>query len=172
MSDNGKFLDIIRERDIDGLIALDRGGKEDFLFALIYDHLANMPLSEMNEAQKTLFLASRLEDTCQADALPSLSEDEELFLALSEIKRAYERLGADKTAALLEEFISLLPAGKALTVPEWDWFFENERNDIIKRIDGEIGDYPDGAMTEKYIDYISNRENASEILMNLNRKED
>ena len=164
MSDSVKLFNIIRDRDIDGLLALDRGGKEDFLFTLIYDHLADMSLSEMNEAQKTLFLASRLEDACQADALPSLSEGEEIFLALPEIKVAYERLGANKTAALLEEFIALLPIG---TVPEWDWFFEDERKDIIKRIDGEICDYPDGLMLEKYIDYISDPENAKQILMNL-----
>lgn len=163
MSDGSVFRDIILNSDAEGLVALDSGEKEDFLLTLIYDHLANIPIGKMNEAQKTLFLASRLEDTCQADALPSLSEDEELFLALPEIKRAYERLGANKTAALLEEFISLLPVGE---VPEWDWFFEAERADIIKRIDSGICNYLDGPMRDLYIDYISNPENANRLLMN------
>lgn len=164
MSDSSAFRDIILNSDAEGLLALSSGEKEDFLLTLIYDHLADIPIAEMNEAQKTLYLASRLEDTCQADALPSLSEDEELFLALQEIKRAYERLGAFKTAGLLDEFILLLPVG---TVPEWDWFFEPEREDIIKRIDSGICNYPDGPMRELYVDYISNPENAKQMLVNL-----
>lgn len=164
MSDGGVFRGIITDRDAERLIALASSEKEDFMFTLIYDHLADMPIDEMNEAQKTLFLASKLEDTCQADALPSLSEDEEIFLALPEIKKSLERLGANKTAALLEEFISLLPVGE---VPEWDWFFEAERDDIIKKIDSGICNYPDGPMCDLYIDYISNPENANRLLMNL-----
>lgn len=164
MSDSSAFRDIILNGDAEGLLALSSGEKEDFLFALIYDHLAKMPIDEMNEAQKTLFLASRLEDTCQADALPSLSEDEEVFLALPEIKKSLERLGALKTAGLLDEFISLLPVG---TVPEWDWFFEAERADIIKRIDSGICNCPDGLMSRLYDDYISNAENAKQVLKNL-----
>lgn len=164
MSDSSVFHSIILDRDAKGLIALDRSEKEDFLFTLIYDHLADMPIDEMNETQKTLFLASRLEDTCQADALLSLSEDEEVFLALPEIKNSLERLGAFKTAEFLDEFISLLPVGE---VPEWDWFFEAERDDIIKKIDSGICNYPDGPMRDLYIDYISNPENANRLLMNL-----
>lgn len=164
MSNSDTFRSIILNRDAKGLLALDSSEKEDFILTLIYDHLTNLPIDEMNEAQKTLFLASRLEDTCQADALPSLSEDEEIFLSLQEIKRAYERLGAFKTAGLLDEFISLLPVG---TVPEWDWFFEPEREDIIKRIDSGICNYPDGPMRELYIDYISDPEKAKQLLMNL-----
>lgn len=164
MSDSSAFCDIILNSDAEKLLAFSSDEKEDFLFTLIYDHLADMPIDEMNEVQKTLFLASRLEDTCQADALPSLSEDEEIFLALPEIKRAYERLGAFKTAGLLDEFISLLPVG---TVPEWDWFFEPKREDIIKRIDNGICNYPDGLMSRLYVDYISNAENAKQVLMNL-----
>ncbi len=164
MSDSSVFRGIVMDRDAEGLLALDSSEKEDFILTLIYDYLTNMPIDEMNEAQKTLFLASRLEDTCQADALPSLSEDEEVFLALPEIKKSLERLGALKTAALLEEFISLLPVG---TVPEWDWFFEHEREDIIKKIDSGICNYPDGPMRELYIDYISDPENAKQLLMDL-----
>ena len=108
------FDRIIRDHDAEALVALSDSEKEDFLIALMYDHLSDKPLAEMNEVQRTLFLASRLEDVCQADALPSLSEDEEIFLALPEIKKAYEKLGAVKTAELLGEFIGLVPAG---TIP-------------------------------------------------------
>ncbi|MDE6733748.1 MAG: hypothetical protein K2J77_12850 [Oscillospiraceae bacterium] len=164
MPNSDTFRSIILNRDAEGLIALDSGEKEDFLLTLIYDHLADIPIAEMNEAQKTLYLASRLEDICQADALPSLSEDEEAFLALPEIKKSLERLGAFKAAGLLDEFISLLPVGE---IPEWDWFFEPEREDIIKKIDSGICNYPDGPMRDLYVDYISNAENVKQVLMNL-----
>lgn len=164
MTDNGKFLDIIQNQNVEGLLALDSGEKEDFLLVLIYDYLTDKPLAEMNEAQKTLFLTSWLEDTCQADALPSLSENEELFLALPEIKRSLENLGALKTAVFLGEFISLLPVGK---VPEWEWFFEEERKDVITKIDSGICNYPDGLMRDLFVDYISTPQNAEQLLMNI-----
>lgn len=143
---------------------MSRSNKQDFLLTLTYDYLSKKPLSELNQVQKTLYLAMRLEDTCQADALPSLSEDEEIFLALPEIKLAYERLGALKTAKYLSEFIALIPKD---TVPEWDWFFDDEREQIISRIDSAICNYPDGVMRELYITYISDSENANQLLINL-----
>ena len=155
------FDSIIRNHDAEGLIALSDSEKEDFLITLMYDHLSDKPLAEMNEVQKTLFLASRLEDICQADALPSLSEDEEIFLALPEIKTAYEKLGAVKTAGLLGELIELVPIG---IVPEWEWFFESERKDIINSLDSGICDYPDGAMRNFYTAYISDPRNAELLL--------
>ncbi len=158
---SSRFDNIIRDHDSEGLIALSDSEKEDFLITLIYDHLSEKPFAEMNEVQRTLFLASRLEDVCQADSLPSLSEDEEIFLALPEIKTAYEKLGAVKTAELLGEFIELVPDG---TVPEWDWFFEPERNDTINRLDSAICDYPDGVMRNFYTAYISKPQNAELLL--------
>lgn len=155
------FNEIIRDRDFEALTALSDSEKEDFLITLVYDHLSEKPLAEMNEVQRTLFLASRLEDVCQADSLPSLSEDEEVFLALPEIKAAYEKLGAVKTAELLGEFIKLVPDG---TVPEWEWFFEPERKDIINRIDSAICNYPDGVMRNFYTAYISDPRNAELLL--------
>lgn len=165
MTDNSKIRGIIENQDVKGLLALDNGEKEDFLFALIYDCLTEKSLAEMNETQKTLFLASKLEDVCQADSLPSLSEDEEIFLALPDIKISLERLGAVKTAGLLEEFMSLVPAG---TVPEWEWFFEAERKDIIAQIDSGICNYPDGTMINLYVAYISDPQNAEQLLADLN----
>lgn len=164
MTDNGKFRDIIECQDVNGLLSLNDGEKEDFLFAVIYDYLAAMPLAEMNETQKTLFLASRLEDACQADSLLSLSEDEKVFLALPEMKCALEKIGSVKTARLLDEFISLVPES---FVPEWEWFFEEERKDIIQKIDSGICNYPDGAMRDRYIEFISDRKNAEQLLTTL-----
>lgn len=159
--DEKDFQDIISKHDTKRLLSLGDSEKENFLLVLIYDHLSEKPLAELNEVQKTLFLASRLEDICQADSLSSLSEDEEIFLALPEIKTAYETLGAVRTAELLGEFIRLVPEG---FVPEWKWFSAPERKDIIKRIDGEICDYPDGVMSNYYIEYMSMPQNAEMLL--------
>ncbi len=159
--DEKEFRDIISKHDTKRLLALGDSEKENFLLVLNYDYLSAMPLSELNEVQKTLFLASRLEDVCQADSLPSLAEDAKIFLALPEIKSAYEKLGAVKTAALLDEFISLVPEG---FVPEWEWFSEPQRKDIINRIDGGICDYPDGVMSRYYVEYISVPKNAEMLL--------
>lgn len=73
-------------------------------------------------------------------------------------------MGAFKTAGFLSEFISLVPVG---TVPEWDWFFEAERKDVIARIDSGICNYPDGIMRDLYVDYISNPQNAEQLLTDL-----
>lgn len=165
--EENQYRDIILNQDVEKLLALSSSEKEDLLIMVYWHYLPFIPLNEMNEVQKTFYLASSLENVCQADALPSLSEDKEVFLALPEIKKAYERLGALKTAALLDELISLVPAG---TVPEWDWFFADERVDIIERIDGEICDYPDGAMRNFYTAYISDPQNAKQLLQNLARQ--
>lgn len=163
-SNNETFHKIIIDNDVEGLLKMSNENKEDFLLILMYDYLCNKKLSEMNQVQKTLYLAMRLEDICQTDALPSLSEDEEIFLALPEIKLAYERLGALKTAQYLNEFIALIPKA---TIPEWDWFFDDERKQIIHRLDSKICNYPDGLMKNLYITYISNCENANKLLNNL-----
>ncbi len=159
--DEKDFQNIISKHDTKRLLTLSDSEKENFFLKVIYDHLSGKPLAELNEVQKTLFLASSLEDVCQADSLPSLSEDARIFLALPEIKAAYERLGALKTAALLDEFISLVPEG---FVPEWEWFFEPQRKDIIGRIDGEICNYPDGVMSRYYVKYMSVPKNAEMLL--------
>lgn len=158
------YHNIILKEDIEKLLALNNDEKEEFLFVLIYNYLPWKSLEEMNEVQKTVYLASKLEDICQIDALPSLSEEKEFFLVLPEIKAAYENLGAFKSAALLDEFIALIPPG---TVPEWDWFFKDERIDIIERIDNELCDYPDGCMGDFYIAYISKPQNAKYLLTGL-----
>lgn len=152
---------IIAARDIDGLLSLGRDDTEEFLTGVMYGHLCNMELSDMNEVQRTLYLAMTLEDTCQADALPSLSENEEVFLSLGDMIAACETLGAVRTAGYLREFEALLPDGE---VPEWDWFFDGEREDIISGLDSAISGYPDGSMQELYIGYISDRGRAEQLL--------
>ena len=158
------YNEIISNGDVQHLLALSNDEKQDFIMKLMYGPLSSMQLDEMNHVQRTLYLAMRLEDTCQADALPSLSEEEEIFLALPEMELALEELGAMKTAELLKEFISLVPAG---IVPEWNWFFANERKSIIGRLDSEISSYPDGLMSGLYVAYISKPEIAEEILKGL-----
>ena len=158
------YHNIILKEDIEKLLALNNDEKEEFLLVLIYNYLPWKSLGEMNEVQKTIYLASKLEDICQIDALPSLSKEKEFFLVLPEIKAAYENLGAFKSAALLDEFIALIPPG---IVPEWDWFFDDERVDIIERIDGELCDYPDGRMGYFYVAYLSKPQNAKHLLTGL-----
>lgn len=102
--DKSVYHNIILNEDVEKLLALNDDEKEEFLLVLIYKYLVWKSLAEMNEVQKTLYLASKLEDICQVDALPSLSE-EKIFLVLPDIKIAYENLGAFKSAALLDEFI-------------------------------------------------------------------
>jgi len=161
--DKSVYHNIILNEDVEKLLALNDDEKEEFLLVLIYKYLVWKSLAEINEVQKTLYLASKLEDICQVDALPSLSE-EKIFLVLPDIKIAYENLGAFKSAALLDEFITLIPVG---IVPEWGCFFEEERVNIIDRIDGELCDYPDGPMYKIYIAYISTLQNAKQLLMGL-----
>lgn len=153
MTNEKLYSDIISEKDVKSLLDLSDNDKENFLIYFMYNRLCNIPLDEMNHAQRTLYLAMKLEDACQADSLLSLSEEEEVFLALNDMKSALDELGAVKTAKALEGFISLVPENK---VPEWSWFFEEERGAIIERLDGEISDYPDGLMSELYVKYISN----------------
>lgn len=155
-----RFDKIVSKRNMKRLFALNDEEKQEFIRHL-YDHLCDMQFGEMNHAQRTLYLVIRLEDTCQADALPSLSEDEELFLALPEMKSALEKLGAAKTAELLGEFISLLPVG---SVPEWNWFFAEERTHVIAELDRKIGNYPDGPMAQLYAAYLSKPGTAEELM--------
>ena len=153
------YSQIISDKDVNRLLALSDDDKESFLIHLMYNCFCNMQLDEMNHAQRTLYLAMKLEDSCQADSLVSLAEEKEVFLALNDMKAALLELGAMKTAGLLAEFILLVPDN---TVPEWSWF--DERTDVIDKIDSEIGDYPDGAMRKLYVKYISKPDTAEEIL--------
>lgn len=156
-----RFQDIMTNQDAAQLRALDESDLGNFLIDLVYDVLCKMPLSAMNHAQQTLYLAIRLEDTCQADALPSLSEDEELFRTLPQMQAALTELGAEQTAALIGELIAIVPAG---TVPEWEWFFADEQKDTINRLDSAISDYPDGNMFQFYLAYLRKPGIAEEIL--------
>ena len=78
------YHNIILKEDIEKLLALNNDEKEEFLLVLIYNYLPWKSLGEMNEVQKTIYLASKLEDICQIDALPSLSKEKEFFLVLPE----------------------------------------------------------------------------------------
>lgn len=75
------YHNIILKEDIEKLLALNNDEKEEFLLVLIYNYLPWKSLGEMNEVQKTIYLASKLEDICQIDALPSLSKEKEFFLS-------------------------------------------------------------------------------------------
>lgn len=156
---NKLYEKIISERDVNTLLELDNDKKENFLIYLMYNRLCNIPFEEMNHSQRTLYLAMKLEDACQADSLTSLAEEKDVFLALSEMKSAFEELGAVKTADLLGELILIVPEN---TVPEWSWFDENA--DLIERLDGDISDYPDGLMKNFYLKYISEKDIAEEVL--------
>ena len=147
---NKLYEKIISERDVNTLLDLGDNDKENFLIYFMYNRLCNIPLAEMNHSQRTLYLAMKLEDACQADSLTSLVEEKDVFLALPEMKSALEELGAVKTADLLGKLILIVHEN---TVPEWSWFDENA--DVIELLDGDIADYPDGLMKNFYLKYIS-----------------
>ena len=56
------YHNIILKEDIEKLLALNNDEKEEFLLVLIYNYLPWKSLGEMNEVQKTIYLASKLED--------------------------------------------------------------------------------------------------------------
>lgn len=161
---------IIESKDVNALLSLDEYDFGDFLTELNYTYFSEMPFEKLNHEQKVLFLCMKLEDACQADTITSLAEDGDMLLKLPEIRSAHEEIGAPETAGLIQNFIDLLPDNtfEASVIPDWDWFFENEeREDKISEIDGDITDYPDGVMRNVFRRYCSDKSVAEKILSGL-----
>ncbi len=144
--------------DIAAIASFSDEAAGDFLLKLVYDH--SMPLAQMNSAQKTLYLAIRLEDTCQADALSSLAEEPALAGAIPEMQQALETLHLPETAAAMAALCEMLrESGTA--IPDWEWFTAPERKERIAALDKRIASYPDGAPLPHYAAYL--RAHAAQI---------
>lgn len=160
--------DIIKNKDVRSLVALGTRDAANVCVSLVYSHFSKY--DSLNHEQKILLLCVRLEDACQADSILSLSEEEELFLRLPDICKAHEEIGAPKTAALIKQFMDLLPEEtfSSSKVPAWEWFFEDEaRNQKINDIDGQICNYPDGFMRELYHRYLAKDGVAAKLFENI-----
>ena len=166
-----KIEEAIARRDIPALrrLVFEEDGAVDLLIALQYQYFLSMPFEKLNPVQRLFSLCMRLEDSCQADSILSLTEEKEDFLRLPQMYRAYLEMGAPKTAQAIRRMIGLMPERtfEDGIVPEWEWFFADpEREKQIKAIDNEIAGYPDGVMHELYKSYLQ-RENVLEKLMEL-----
>lgn len=161
---------IISQKDSDALCSLDEYDMTEILIELTYQHYYNMPEEDLNEEQKTIFLCMALEDHVQADGILSLTDEEELFFLLPDMRKALLKLGAPRTAEALQGFMDLMPAGtfENRVMPAWKWFFETrERENKISQIDTFIGGCPDGVMRKIYRRYITADETIAEELLDL-----
>lgn len=168
--DNKKIVEqIIKNKDIKLLLDSEDMVIELFLIDLVYNYYIYREYDMLNHEQKVIMLCSRLEDCCQADGLLSVTEDEELVFRMHEMYESLLEIGAVKTADFLKRFIELLPEDmfETKTVPEWKWFFEDERKKKIDEIDSGISHYPDGAMFNLYKKYIEKDNVVYKIFENL-----
>ena len=161
---------IITQKDVTAMCGMGEYDMISVLIELTYQHFYNTPIEDLNEEQRAIFLCIALEDHIQADGLLSLTDEEELFFLMPDMRKALLRLGAPQTAEALQEFIDLMPAGtfENRVMPEWKWFFETkERENKISQIDTFIGDYPDGVMRKMYRRYITADKAIAEQLLDL-----
>lgn len=168
--DNEKIVEqIIKNKDTELLLDSEESVIKLFLIDLVYNYYIYMDYDTLNHEQRVIMLCSRLEDCCQADGLLSVTEDEELVFRMKEIYDSLLEIGAVKTADFLKRFIELLPKDMFETkiIPEWKWFFEDEREKRITEIDRGISNYPDGAMFDLYKKYIEKDDVIYKILENL-----
>lgn len=169
--EKAKAQELIDRGDAGTLCRLDAFAMESVLIELLYGHLYKMPPAAMNAAQRRLFLCMTLEDHCQADGLESLSEEPSLFFSLPETCAALRAVGAPKTAAALDRFVSLLPADFAAAGVIPDWLNSADDSDPRRRameeIDREISDYPDGVLREVYRCWLASDPAAARALLDL-----
>ncbi len=152
----------------DEVLALNEDDLREVLNELMYSRFIEKPFDELNEVQRTLFLCITLEDTCQADGILGLTDNEDVFFALPELYMLLKQLGAPKTARALQKFMGLLPKETFAdhVMPEWAWFFESPaREKRIKKYDARIGGYPDGSMKTIYHRYIAETPSAAKRLL-------
>ncbi len=155
--DNNVIENIIKSKDATTLCNLNYYDFSDVLIELVYKYYYNMPFDSMNEEIKLLYSCCVLEDCCQADDIRILSDDVNLFFNMHETCTYLRKINAPKTADALQKFIDLMPTGtfENKIVPEWKWFFEDERKDLINSINSTISNYPDGLMRDLYHKYVS-----------------
>lgn len=159
---------IIKKQDAKALLGLSDDASVDFLITLTHDYFYEIPLDELNNEQRTVFLCMAFDETCQADGILSLTEDENVFFSLYETYNALLSIGAAKTADELKRFIELMPENtfEERIMPEWDWFFaDSEREKLIKEIDSAASGYLDGLISDLLWSYcISDIETAKKVL--------
>lgn len=161
---------IIRERDAATLCALNEDDLWDVLMCLWCDHFHDMPLAELNEVQLRYFLCMELENTCQADSILNLTDEDDIFFSLPRMYQSLLEIGAPQTAQALKEFMELMPDGTfdSRVMPEWKWFFADpEREKEIAQIESIIADYPDGPMIDLYYRGITSDITVAEKLLEL-----
>lgn len=126
------------------------------LIDLVYGRYAETGYENLNEVQRTLYLCCLIEDCCQADTLYTFIE-EGMGKYLSDAVKAYDRIGASKTSALLRQVISIIP--QEVIDGECP---SDELLDEICETGGLISDYPDGVMHGLYFSYA--KKHSEEIL--------
>lgn len=160
---------IIETGDAAAFRALNEEDMESCLIELLYQHFYRMDFQQLNPVQKTIFLCMVLEDHCQADGLLSVTDDENLFFLLPQMKSALLAIQAPATAEALQEFIDFLPEGTFTNrcLPEWEWFMEPENSAVCKEIDDRISNYPDGLMRGLYRKFLLSAESAADELLRI-----
>jgi hypothetical protein len=142
---------IIESKDANALCKLSLDDFTELSIALTYDYYYEMPFESLNSHQKTLFLCMAVEDSCQADGILSLLEQENVFFALPEAVDEFLKISSPITAKELDKFLDLMPKGtfEDRVMPEYEWFSENaEREEAAENIESAISDYPDGLTRE------------------------
>jgi len=142
---------IIKNRDWNALYELDENDDfswtlEQILWSFVKKRVdGNWDISNLNCAQKVLFLVLELENATQADALPNFFE--EGFAAYGhEVVQALEEVGAPQCAAALKAVVDTLPYG---IYPKgdkefWGSIMSGEYSDIWDKADSILADYTDG----------------------------
>ena len=122
----------------------------DFTIAL-YEILSNQcdyNPDKLSSVQRVLFLCMLLEDAGQADHILSFLQEEFPDYA-DEAVEALTEIGATKSAEIIKQAIELLPK-------DGTWFFDNvdeNSENLMKKLDSEFSDYPDGLMRDLYRKY-------------------
>ena len=142
---------IIKNRDWNALFELDENDDfswtlEQILRSFVKEKTdENFDISNLNYAQKALFLVLELENATQADALPNFFE-EGFAVYGHEAVQALKEVGAHQCAAALDAAVDTLPNG---IYPKgdkefWDSIMSGKYSDIWDGADSVLADYADG----------------------------
>lgn len=109
---------------------------------------SNYNLNLLNTTERKIFLCMLLENFSQADGiLAFLQENYPQYT--NEVIEALQEIGATKSAEIITQAVALLPEDRT-------WFFDssNEHSEkLMKKLDAEFTDYPDGFMRDLYRKY-------------------
>lgn len=142
--------EIVKNRDIERLFDLE--DDSDFSIALreILENDCEEPYNpkNLNKVSMTLFLCMALENASQADSILCFLEDDyrEYKNIISDM--LYE-IGAVNCSQLVMKAIEILPKNESSF---YKTASEKEQN-LMKALDSEFSNYPDGKMTRLYRAY-------------------